>query len=105
MPYIKDLTCPFCRKALPLGQMEHDKDMNLLCNSCKKIVFAVTIDADDKLRKDLLSISGSSSTGNYTNYSTYKKEPLPISMSPSYEKKCGCGEDKNEDSPEGSCFK
>lgn len=65
---IKDVNCPTCKKALPLGEFIHDSKFNLICNFCKNVVFSADGEKNHQIK--LLRVEP-----------TYqKKEPLPIKM-------------------------
>ena len=44
---MKPRTCPHCQTVLPIVEgYTFDKDLNLLCGSCHKIVFPATVQAE-----------------------------------------------------------
>ena len=73
----KELSCPHCKKSLPFGEgFKHDEKLNFICSHCKKIIFPVTEEDENELKK---CFSGSTSRGVGFGYG-YNKEPLPISL-------------------------
>lgn len=71
---IKDVTCPYCKKALTIGAFEHDSDLNLICNHCRNVVFPTTKQVEESIKHILTS-----GANNLTNYQ--RRELLPIRMS------------------------
>jgi hypothetical protein len=72
MAFNKDIPCPHCKKAIPLGSgwFPHDKDLNFICPLCGKIVFGTNQQAEDIVKRV--------ATGCGAGYTTPKKEPLAI---------------------------
>jgi hypothetical protein len=67
----KEPSCPFCNR-LQTGVLLYDDDMNICCKHCKQVIFAVTEEAEHKIKQAIDKTTRTS--GTYYN----KKEPLPI---------------------------
>jgi phage FluMu protein Com len=73
----KELSCQHCKKTLPFGVgFQHDEKLNFICSHCKKVIFAVTEEAEAELKK---CFTGTTSRSIGFS-SSYHKEPLPISL-------------------------
>jgi hypothetical protein len=48
----KPRLCPNCKSSLPIGTgYSFDKDNNLICDGCKKVVFPTTAETENKMDK------------------------------------------------------
>ncbi len=67
---VRDINCPYCRKAQPLMAFVNDDKQNLVCYFCGKIVFGTSAEDGEPLKKLASSLA----------QPHWRKEPLPISM-------------------------
>lgn len=48
---MKQIRCPYCQKNITQADYSHDESSNIICNTCKKIIFATCESSEVELIK------------------------------------------------------